>query len=235
MKLTNKMVKYLIVLCICSITLCFTVFAGDLGSGIVIANGGLNFRVEPDLESQKVSTIPRGVIVSVNSMTNDTRWYNITYNGQTGYVSTDYLSLRKDSGTSRGSVDRTQSSESLINNILGYASDYLGVPYKYAGNGPYSFDCSGFTKYIFNEFGYSLPRTAAGQADGLSYVVKKDDLMPGDLVFFSSNNQRIGHVGIYVGNGDFIHASSPGDVVKYDDLNVGYYSSHYVTARRVIE
>jgi cell wall-associated NlpC family hydrolase len=229
------MIKYLLVLFVCSIIFCFTAFAGDLGTGIVIANGGLNLREGPSLDSQRITVLKKGVIVSVNSMTDDTRWYNITYGSRTGYVSTDYLSIRSISETSRSAVDRTQSSSSLVNNILGYASNYLGIPYKLGGNGPYSFDCSGFTKYVFNEFGYSIPRTAAQQANSLSTYVKKENLIPGDLVFFRSKNQYIGHVGIYVGNGDFIHASSPGDVVKYDSIYSSYYSKNYVTARRLLE
>ena len=233
MKLKNKMIKYILISCVLSVIFCFTAFAGDLGSGIVIANGGLNLRDGPSTDSAKITTLQRGTVVSVNSITDDTRWYNITYGGLTGYVSTDYLSVRS-SDTSRGTVDRTRSSSSLVGNILDYASEYLGVPYKYGGNGPYSFDCSGFTKYVFDEYGYSLPRTAAQQADALYNVVDEDNLIPGDLVFFSSRTQWIGHVGIYVGNGNFIHASSPGDVVKYDSLYSSYYSSHYVTARRLI-
>lgn len=120
----------------------------------------------------------------------------------------------------------SRGSASLSSNaVIAYASNFLGTPYEWAANGPNSFDCSGFTCYVFRHFGVSLPRTAAGQ-QGVGVAVSRSDLKPGDLVFFGSPAH---HVGIYVGNGCYIHAPRTGDVVKVSPLDRSDYSG----ARRV--
>ncbi|AWI07554.1 NlpC/P60 family protein [Clostridium drakei] len=104
---------------------------------------------------------------------------------------------------------------SSANSIVAYASTFQGVPYAWGGNGPSSFDCSGFTCYVFAHFGISLPRIASEQ-QGVGEYVSRDQLQPGDLVFFGSPAH---HVGIYVGNGCMIHAPHTGDVVKISSLH----------------
>jgi cell wall-associated NlpC family hydrolase len=95
-----------------------------------------------------------------------------------------------------------------------------------------AFDCSGFTKYLFDHEGTSLPRTAAEQYQR-GMVVTKEGLQPGDLVFFKNTYKRgISHVGIYIGDGQFIHASSPRTGVRVDSLSKAYYVNHYAGARR---
>jgi cell wall-associated NlpC family hydrolase len=121
---------------------------------------------------------------------------------------------------SRGSASVSSSA------IVAYASNFIGTPYAWGGNGPSTFDCSGFTSYVFRHFGVSLPRTASGQ-QGTGASVAKADLQPGDLVFFGSPAH---HVGIYVGNGCYIHAPRTGDVVKISSLGS---RSDYSGARRV--
>lgn len=118
--------------------------------------------------------------------------------------------------------------------IVAKAAEYLGTPYKYGGASPGGFDCSGFTSYIYGQFGISLNRTAAGQYSN-GVAVSKANLVAGDLVFFNSYTKGITHVGIYVGNGKFIHSSSPstGGVV-YSYLSNSYYVNTYVGARRII-
>ncbi|MCY6370242.1 NlpC/P60 family protein [Clostridium ganghwense] len=117
------------------------------------------------------------------------------------------------------------------NAIVTYASDYLGTPYVWAANGPDSFDCSGFVKYVYAHFGIELPRCSSAQAAVGTYV-EKENLQPGDLVFFANDGGEgtIHHVGIYVGNGCYIHAPRTGDVVKISSLDV---RTDYATARRV--
>lgn len=118
--------------------------------------------------------------------------------------------------------------------MLADAAQYLGTPYKYGGSSPGGFDCSGFTSYIYGRAGISLPRTAAGQYS-IGVAVDKANLMPTDLVFFSCGSGGVDHAGIYVGNGQFIHSSSPrsGGVI-YSSLTEGYYLRTYVGARRVL-
>lgn len=119
--------------------------------------------------------------------------------------------------------------------VIEKAAQYLGTPYLYGGSSPAGFDCSGFSQYIFSQFQISLNRTAASQYSN-GYWVSKAELIPGDLVFFDcSGGAGISHVGIYSGDGNFIHSSSPrsGGVI-YSSLNTGYYANTYVGARRVI-
>jgi cell wall-associated NlpC family hydrolase len=111
--------------------------------------------------------------------------------------------------------------------VVGIAMQYLGVPYVYGGASPSGFDCSGFVMYVFSQIGVSLPHNAAAQY-GYGMPVSQDQLQPGDLVFFNG----LGHVGIYIGGGQFIHAPHTGDVVKISSLS-GWYSSTYVGARRL--
>ena len=112
--------------------------------------------------------------------------------------------------------------------VVGVAMQYLGIPYVWAGSTPSGFDCSGFTSYVYAKMGVSLPHNAAAQ---YSYgtPVSRDQLAPGDLVFFDG----LGHVGIYVGGGQFIHSPHTGDVVKISSLYSGHYIANWVGARRI--
>ena len=114
--------------------------------------------------------------------------------------------------------------------VANYAYNFLGRPYVYGANGPNAFDCSGFTSYVYRHFGVSLPRTARSQFSAGS-AVSRDNLAPGDLVFFNTVGY-LGHVGLYIGGGDFIHAASSG-MVKISSLSEGYYRTRYAGARRV--
>jgi peptidoglycan DL-endopeptidase CwlO len=111
--------------------------------------------------------------------------------------------------------------------VVGIAMQYLGIPYVYGGASPSGFDCSGFIMYVFAQVGISLPHNAAAQY-GYGMPVSQDQLQPGDLVFFNG----LGHAGIYVGGGSFIHSPHTGDVVKISSMS-GWYSSTYVGARRL--
>lgn len=119
--------------------------------------------------------------------------------------------------------------------VVEYAKQYLGYKYVSGGASPEAgFDCSGFTTYVYKHFGISLARTSSAQNKN-GVAVEKSDLQPGDLVVFNNDaNTAIGHVGIYIGDGNFIHASNPSDGVKITTLTTGYYQKRYVGARRVI-
>ena len=114
--------------------------------------------------------------------------------------------------------------------VVAIAMRYLGVPYKWGGASPSTgFDCSGFTMYVFAQIGVSLPHYAAAQY-GLGRPVSKSELAPGDLVFF----RGLGHMGMYIGGGNFIHAPRTGDVVKISSLSEPYRVANWVGARRVL-
>ena len=112
--------------------------------------------------------------------------------------------------------------------ILETAYTKLGSPYKWGATGPNSFDCSGFTSWVYRQHGISLSRTAQAQSQG-GVAVDRSNLQPGDLVFFGSGTGRITHVGIYVGDGKMIHSPQTGDVVKISALH-----KNYVCARRYL-
>jgi peptidoglycan DL-endopeptidase CwlO len=111
--------------------------------------------------------------------------------------------------------------------VVGIAMQYLGTPYVWGGASPSGFDCSGFVMYVYAQVGVSLPHSSYGQY-GAGSPVSRDQLQAGDLVFFNG----LGHVGIYVGGGSFIHAPHTGDVVKISSMT-GWYASTYVGARRI--
>nr|WP_073088442.1 NlpC/P60 family protein [Selenomonas ruminantium] len=119
------------------------------------------------------------------------------------------------------------------NGIIHLAQQFLGVPYVWGGSSPNGFDCSGFVQYVFAQRGIHLPRTADIQITA-GRPVAKSELQPGDLVFFASDYVNISHVGIYVGDGRMIHASSGEGMIAYDSLYRDYRVSHYVGACRVI-
>jgi cell wall-associated NlpC family hydrolase len=111
--------------------------------------------------------------------------------------------------------------------VVGIAMQYLGIPYVYGGSSPSGFDCSGFVMYVYAKVGVSLPHNAAAQY-GYGTPVDRSQLQPGDLVFFNG----LGHNGIYIGGGSFIHSPHTGDVVKISSIS-GWYSSTWVGARRL--
>ncbi len=112
--------------------------------------------------------------------------------------------------------------------VVGVAMQYLGTPYVWGGASPGGFDCSGLVMYAYQQVGISLPHSSYAQY-GAGVSVSRDELQPGDLVFFDG----LGHVGIYVGGGSFIHAPHTGDVVKISSMS-GWYASSYVGARRIV-
>ena len=128
-----------------------------------------------------------------------------------------------------GSRVETKASE-LVVSALGF----LGVPYRRGGNSAETgFDCSGFVRAIYEQTaGLLLPRRAEQQA-AATQKIEKAELKPGDLVFFNTMRRAFSHVGIYVGNGKFIHSPKPGAEVRVEDMGVSYWANRFDGARRV--
>jgi cell wall-associated NlpC family hydrolase len=133
---------------------------------------------------------------------------------------------------SRGTIAAPVSSKKA-QEIINYAKQFMGVKYVFGGASPNGFDCSGFTMYVFNKFGINLPHSASSQA-GLGTAVSKSNLIPGDLVFFQTYKSGISHVGIYIGNNNFLEASSSRGIA-ITSLSSSYYSTRYIGATRILK
>ena len=127
-------------------------------------------------------------------------------------------------------IQSTVSTSTSVSAVLAEAERHLGKSYVLGANGPNTFDCSGFVQYVYKQCGVSLTRTTYTQVAGIGSYVAPGSEQPGDLVFFGPVSAPE-HVGIYVGNGIFIHAPKPGDVVKYSKLS---YMPNYTQARRIL-
>ena len=207
-----------------------------------------NLRKEPSTDATVLDTLLRNTEVKVLSEENG--WAKVTVKGMTGYVSKDLVAstkLKKIDTSSRGTseirepekVDESQTNIQANTNgseIVEFAKKYLGYKYVLGGTTPSGgFDCSGFVYYIFGQMGKSISRSLSVQAT-TGVEVSKANLQIGDMVIFNdSSNSSLGHVGIYVGNSQFIHAANPkrGVVIDYLDSRNSYYNERYVTARRV--
>ena len=191
-----------------------------------VTGSSVNVREAASTSSAVKASLKANTVVTVNGFENG--WYNVTCEyGTTGYIRSDFLVLSE-----------TKEAASASSGIVDLAKSFLGVRYVYGGASPKGFDCSGFTMYLCKQAGYSLPHTASGQMQyGTS--ISKSDLQPGDLVFFRdpsrcAAHKTASHVGMYIGNSQFIHASSgSGYCVKISSLNDNYYATYYAGARRL--
>lgn len=122
------------------------------------------------------------------------------------------------------------------NDVLMRAIGLVGTPYRYGGNTPAGgFDCSGLVDFVFRDAaGLFLPRSTRELIDFDAPKVDRDDLQPGDLLFFNPSGGRVSHIGIYVGEGRFVHAPSRGGTVRLDRLDTAYWSKHYISAKRLL-
>lgn len=210
-------------------------------------------RKEPSTKADLVALLDKGDVLTISEEIDD--WYRIEHGEIKGYVSAQLITITKDNDavssrslseerkTEEANKDITaqEKKEEVIsatgNQVVEYAKQYLNYPYVTGGKTPESgFDCSGFTRYIYKNFGYQLASVAASQVN-VGEEVSRDELQPGDLVlFYNDGKTKIGHTGIYVGNGDFIHAANSKRGVVYDNINtVSYYNERYVTARRIVK
>lgn len=206
-----------------------------IGYGMVKTGGStLNLRSGAGTGFEKVAVLNDGDVVDIIGV--DNGWYKVSVGSVVGYASSDYMITVKDAAGSRSDGSAASASSDLGAQFVEYSKNFLGAKYVWGGNGPNSFDCSGFTKYVYAHFGYTLNRTATDQLANGTRVASTADLQPGDLVFFNNGytSKPVSHVGMYIGNGQFIHASTNSYVVQIDNLFTGYYSRVYVDARHII-
>ncbi len=203
----------------------FTAFAADGPSYGIVTASLLNLRKSATTSSSVLAQIPNGHTVSIKSIS--TGWANVTYNGITGYVSTQYINIMQGQMPSRSDAVSSKGQA-----VVELAKKYLGTPYVYGGSGPSGFDCSGFVYFIYKQLGVTLNRVAADQMTNGTWVAS-NNLQPGDIVGFTNRSGYVNHVGIYAGNGMMIHSPQTGDVVKYESIVNGNYSLRLVCGRRI--
>ena len=200
----------------------------------VNATSGLNVRSGAGTSYSKIGSLDYKEKVTVLSTSNG--WAKINYKGQAGYVSSSYLQSTVPSGSTSNSGSNNSVSASA-SSVIAYAKTLLGKPYVWGAQGPNSFDCSGFTYYVFkNKAGIILPRTSSAQSKYGTYV-SRNNLRAGDLVFFDTNganNGQVSHVGLYIGNGKMIHASYIQKKIVIDNFNSSYFKRTFVNGRRVL-
>ena len=206
------------------------------------ATENLNVRSDQSATSSKLGILSKGEKVTG---IDKGEWVEFTFNGKTGYVIKSYLSATKpaaeqpkannNSGNSTPAKTEKQSYSSDIDKVIDLALAQVGKPYIWASANPnIGFDCSGLVYYVYKQVGISLNRTSYTQINnGVS--VDSKDLRKGDLVFFNNGGGRISHVGIYIGNNQFVHASSPGTGVIVSKLFGSYFGNNYVGERRIVK
>lgn len=229
----------------------------ELGYGRIIGSG-VNLRSGPSTGNAVAAVTSAGSKCYVIGVNNG--WYKVIYGDTIGYIRSDFVELTEIPYENRASSNApkffrggkstgvkpsaaalngtsfdTAVQPSLVtgSGILAEAQKYLGVPYVNGGASPSGFDCSGFVYYVLKQCGFSPYRTPADQWDQGSQI-SKDELQPGDIVFFANTyTSGLSHVGIYAGGGQFIHAPNSRSTVSYSDLTSGYWAEHYYGARRM--
>lgn len=208
--------------------------------GYASFDSGSNVRSGPGTGYSVVKQAPKGetcFIIGFNC-----GWYKVSYNGNIGYVRSDLLTLLEKPYSNAGSPGNTyvessssSSSNSFGERVVAFAKQYLGYSYVYGGASPSTgFDCSGFTYYVYNQFGIAIGRTATAQLY-TGTRVELSDLRPGDVVLFErtySTSSPASHAGIYIGNGQFIHAANSQKGVVISSLSDTFYATRFLCGRR---
>ena len=216
------------------------------GTGKLNTDGSsLNMRSGPGTSYNKVASIPASATLTITGSENG--WYKTAYKGVSGYVSGDYVIFTaavdapeettpsNNDTPSNTNTNTTSTNTDLGAQIVGYAKKFLGIPYVYGANGPSSYDCSSFTQTVYKKFGYSLNRSAAGQYDN-GTAIDFSQVKPGDLLVWRAygSSKTATHVGIYIGNNMYIHASSTGGCITINNMNYGSSSRYLVGVRRIV-
>lgn len=202
--------------------LAFSICASADGERAYTTADVLNVRSQPSITSEIIGQYTYGSELDITDKSDI--WYQIRYNDSYAYVHSDYVAF---------SYAQTPDQSILGQNLVETAKQYIGTPYVYGGMSPSGFDCSGFVKYVYSLYGVSLNRVANDQASNGVWVAR-ENLEPGDIICFagSRGGSYITHVGIYVGNNQFIHSPRTGYTVTIENLD-GSYGARYAAARRI--
>ena len=201
-------------------------FLAEYDGAMIVCESSVTLRAEADAESDSLRTIWTGKVAHLLDVEGD--WYKVSYGTDTGYVLAEYCEP-----VQYADYEGTYATSTLAEDIIAHSYSYLGTPYRYGGTSYSGIDCSGFTMKVFGAFGISLPHGATSQYY-MCRRVTTEERAPGDLVFFATGGSGIGHVGIYLGNGQFIHSSTSSGVI-ISSLYESYYARTYLYAARLIE
>lgn len=208
----------------------------------------VNVRKDKSTSSEIVDNLRKNTEVTI--LDKEENWYKVQAGSTTGYIFTKYISDEKVPETTSRAIEtarqieevkKQDTAQTVLPNtsvqgaeVVTFAKKYLGTKYVSGGSNPVvGFDCSGFTSYVYKNFGVSLSRSSSGQAKNGTSVAKAN-LQPGDLLIFNNSaNKTVGHVGIYIGNNQFIHAANGSKGVVTTSLSNSYYVTRYVDAKRV--
>ncbi len=192
-----------------------------------VVGSKVNFRHTPNVDAEIIDQLDAGT--SVKALGRDEKWSLVELEGQRGWIYSEYLVSAEKFSTAAGrDIGRRLAARGL---------DLRGVRYRWGGSSPSGFDCSGFVYYLLrDQFGLkNLPRRASEQYYNMGSPVDKEDLEVGDLVFFTTYKAGPSHVGVYIGDGNFVHASSAGGKVRVNSLSEGYYRRRFIGARRITD
>ena len=214
--------------------------AHGLEMGIVSQCDYLNVRKGPSTKYSILSKLYTNNVIEIVEKSGN--WYKVkTSSNIEGWVSSKYIGSYNEVQVTTSEVKQEEvkveskenNENSKIDKIVNLAKAQIGKPYRWGAAGPSSFDCSGFTTYIYkNGAGISLPRTSVSQSK-TGTKVSRSNLKTGDLVFFNTSGKGVSHVGMYIGDSKFIHSSiSKG--IRIDSLNSTYYKTRFISGSRVI-
>ena len=195
------------------------------GWSYVDVNGTKGYIAENLLSSTTKETSRSGLTTREQATAKSSTTTNST---TTENTTTTNTATSTTASTKTKTITESTSTSQSGNSVVSYAKQFLGCKYVYGGTSPSGFDCSGFTQYVYKNFGVNLNRTAAAQYSNGQSVTS---LQAGDLVMFGKSG--INHVGIYIGGNSFIHAANKSQGVRIDTLSTGYYKTNYVGARRI--
>ncbi len=190
----------------------------------LINDGPLNVRTGPSTENTVAKIYTAGTVLTITDDSNP-EWYQT----EEGYVSAQYIDII--SAEEAAEIRATASNSGSA--VVDYAMQFLGYRYVYGGNTPSGFDCSGFTQYVYKNFGVTLNRSSRDQVYN-GTEVSRANLQAGDLVLFAKGGTTITHVGLYIGNNKFIHASTSTTGVIISDMDSAYYTTGFVCGRRIL-
>jgi len=198
---------------------------GEFSGAASISGDGVRLREGASAEASMLGVYYEGDRLTLRGVSGN--WLKVEADdGKVGYVRSDFVRF--------GAVSQEASAQG--EQIVETAKEYLGTPYVWAGMSPSGFDCSGFVNYVYNQHDYSLNRTAQSIYSNNGEHVSKEELQAGDIICFGYSGSNITHVGIYIGDGQFIHSSSGSSMsVVITDLSENYYTRMYIGAKRIID